>query len=139
MATSTLDLENIPEPDRQLGKGHGTRALGPSDISDTGSDVQPGLRAIEELDLGLERGTSEDSDSRTLPVSGDSDSGGTGERGSAGRDGDVEEAGDIDVDRIDAINQGDNQGEEGNLSNPEPPSQQRASVVHSATSRSASR
>jgi hypothetical protein len=135
MATSTLDLENIPEPDRQLGKGHGTRALGPSDISDTGSDVQPGLHAIEELDLGLERGTSEDSCSRTLPVSGDSDSAGTGERGSAGRDGDVEEAGDIDVDRIDATNQ----GEEGNLSNPEPPSQQRASGVHSATSLRASR
>jgi hypothetical protein len=38
--SSTLDPDNFPEsPDRSLGKGHGTDALGPSDISDTGSDV----------------------------------------------------------------------------------------------------
>jgi len=40
MADSTLDPDNIPAgADRTLGRGHGTRALGPSDNSDSGSDV----------------------------------------------------------------------------------------------------
>ena len=108
MATSTLDPDNIPEPDRSLGKGHGTDALGPSDISDTGSDVQPGVRAVEEPDIGLDKGTTEDPDSRNVSVSGDSDAVGTGERASAGRDSDLELGADIDVDRIDYIDPGDN-------------------------------
>lgn len=104
MATSTLDPDNIPEPDRQLGKGHGNDALGPSDISDTGSDVQGGLKAIEEPGLGLERGTSEDADSRNINVSRDTeDASGTGETSTAGRNADVEIAGDIDIDRIDDL------------------------------------
>ena len=37
---STLDPDNFPEaPDRTLGVGHGTGALGPSDSSDSGSDL----------------------------------------------------------------------------------------------------
>ena len=55
MASSTLDPDNIPEPDRQLSKGHGTRALGPSDTSDSGSDVQGGLRWADEADPGLDK------------------------------------------------------------------------------------
>jgi hypothetical protein len=40
MADSTLDPDNIPAgADRSLGVGHGTRALGPSDNSDSGSDM----------------------------------------------------------------------------------------------------
>ena len=40
MSDSTLDPDNIPVgTDRILGRGHGTRALGPSDNSDSGSDV----------------------------------------------------------------------------------------------------
>ena len=101
--TSTLDPDLIPEPDRSLGRGHGTDALGPSDTTDTGSDVQPGVHAIEELDIGLDRGTNEDSTTRSLEVSGDSDATGTGERASAGRDVDFELGVDIDVDRIDRI------------------------------------
>jgi hypothetical protein len=43
MSDSTLDLDNIPVGnDRSLGQGHGTRALGPSDNSDSGSDVAGG-------------------------------------------------------------------------------------------------
>jgi hypothetical protein len=107
MATSTLDPDNIPEPDRQLGKGHGTNVLGPSDTSDTGSDVQGGLRAVEELDLGLDRGTTEDSDSHNIAPSSDTDdSTGTGESSTAGRNADVELGGDIGADRIDQINPG---------------------------------
>jgi hypothetical protein len=105
MAGSTLDPDNIPEPDRQLGKGHGTGALGPSDISDTGSDVQGGLRAIEELDLGLDRGTNEDSDSHNIDPANDSDdAGGTSDTSTAGRNADVELDSDIGFDRINYIN-----------------------------------
>lgn len=104
MATSTLDPDNVPEPDRQLGKGHGTNSLGPSDISDSGSDVQGGIRAVEELDLGLDRGTSEDSDSHNIAPSTDTDdSTGTGETSTAGRNADVELGADIGADRIDEI------------------------------------
>jgi hypothetical protein len=108
MAGSTLDPDNIPEPDRQLGKGHGTNSLGPSDLSDSGSDVQGGLRAVEELDLGLDRGTTEDSDSHNIDASSDTDdSTSTGESSTAGRNADVELGGDINVDRIDSINSDD--------------------------------
>ncbi len=102
MATSTLDPDNLPESDRQLGKGHGTNTLGPSDTSDTGSDVQGGLRAIEESVLDLDRGTNEDADSHNIAASEDTDdSTGTGESSTAGRNADVEIAADINVDRID--------------------------------------
>jgi hypothetical protein len=41
MAGSTLTPSNLPAgPDRRLHQGHGTSALGPSDSSDSGSDVQ---------------------------------------------------------------------------------------------------
>ena len=53
--TSTLDPDNFPEaPDRSLGKGHGVDSLGPSDISDTGSDVVGGPGFAANLDLGKE-------------------------------------------------------------------------------------
>lgn len=118
MATSTLDPDNIPEPDRQLAKGHDTDSLGPSDLSDTGSDVQGGLRWAGEMDIGLDKGTNEDPDTgRNDMTAGpdlgdtgldsDTDSSGTGERAAAGRDSDIEAGADIDVDRIDYVNPGD--------------------------------
>jgi hypothetical protein len=113
MPSSTLDPDNIPEPDRQLGKGHGNKALGPSDISDTGSDVQGGLRSIDEpeLGLGLDRGTTEDSDTHNIEASDENeDSTGTGEDSTAGRDADVDLNADIGTDRIDRINQGADTG-----------------------------
>jgi len=114
MASSTLDPDNIPEPDRQLGRGHGTGALGPSDTSDTGSDVQGGMRWAQEADIGLDKGTHEDPDSGRRDASAgpdigdasidsDTDAVGTGERATAGRDSDIEMGRDIDVDRIDDI------------------------------------
>lgn len=104
MASSTLDPDNTPEPDRQLGKGHGTDTLGPSDTSDSGSDVQPGLRAIEEPGFGLERGTQEDADTHNLQPSIDTDdSTATGNSSTAGRSGDVEPDRDINIDRIDDL------------------------------------
>jgi len=111
---STLDPDNIPEPDRRLGTGHGTDALGPSDTSDTGSDVQGAVRWTAEADIGLDKGTNEDPDSgRRDPTAGpdigdarldsDTDAHGTGEVATAGRDSDIAAGSDIDVDRIDHI------------------------------------
>lgn len=90
MSSSTLDLSG--EEDPVVGLGHGTRALGPSDSSDTGSDVAGGP--------GMDEGLS-DEQSRRMPLSttqgagrdlgdidlaSDSDSTGTGERGASGMD-----------------------------------------------------
>lgn len=116
MASSTLDPDNIPEPDRQLGKGHGTNSLGPSDLSDTGSDVQGGLRAVEDIDIGLDKGTMEDADSHNIEASGDTDdSTGTGESSTAGRNADVALDSDIGVDRIDYINPADDPDNDANM------------------------
>jgi len=112
---STLDPDNFPDPkDRSLGIGHGTGALGPSDSSDSGSDVvgAAGLAGAEGLDLGggttsdLEAGTAGGTagpDVGDANLDSDSDSGGTGERAAAGRDTVVRDGADIDVDHIEAI------------------------------------
>lgn len=80
MSESTLDPDNFPlGADRKLGQGHGTGALGPSDSSDSGSDVQG--------EAGLDS---------------DTDAEGTGERGAVERD-TVESGADIDTDHIETI------------------------------------
>jgi hypothetical protein len=82
MSDSTLDPDNIPAgTDRVLGRGHGNRALGPSDNSDSGSDV------AGDPDLALDS---------------DTDAEGTGERADVGID-DVEAGVDIGFDHIEAI------------------------------------
>lgn len=113
---STLDPDNFPDPpDRTLGIGHGTAALGPSDSSDSGSDMMgaAGLAGEEDmLDLGsgttsdLEAGSAGGTagpDVGDADLSSDSDSGGTGERAAAGRDSVVRDGADIDVDHIESI------------------------------------
>jgi len=113
---STLDPDNFPEsPDRSLGKGHGTDALGPSDISDTGSDVVGGPGFATNLDddqlIHLDEGTTSDPEAShagdtagpdvgDANFSSDTDMGGTGERAAAGRDAVVKDGADIDTDRI---------------------------------------
>lgn len=99
MSESTLDPDNIPlGNDRTLGRGHGTGALGPSDSSDSGSDVAGGTGlAREDDDFVLDAGTTEDGGASDVAVGAgadlgdvnldsDSDASGTGERGAAGRD-----------------------------------------------------
>jgi hypothetical protein len=112
---STLDPDNFPDPpDRKLGTGHGTGALGPSDTSDSGSDMvgASGLAGDEGLDL--DSGTTSDLEASTAggtagpdvgdaDLDSDSDSGGTGERAAAGRDAVVRDGADIDVDHIEAM------------------------------------
>jgi len=78
-------------------KGHGTAALGPSDTSDSGSDIQGGPGLNRDDGLLQPTGTTSDPDidaeSTTAgpdigdaDLDSDSDSGGTGERAAAGRD-----------------------------------------------------
>lgn len=111
---STLDPDNFPDPpDRSLGIGHGTGALGPSDTSDSGSDlVGAGLAGEEGLDF--DTGTTSDLEAGSAGgtagpdvgdanLDSDSDSGGTGERAAAGRDTVVRDGADIDVDHIESI------------------------------------
>lgn len=128
MSPSTLDSENLPERDRQLGKGHGTGSLGPSDTSDCGSDVQGGLRWAQEADIGLDKGTNEDPDSGRrdktagpdigdADLDSDTDAMGTGERATAGRDSDIQMGRDIDTDHIEHITP----EEEPDLERPEHP------------------
>ena len=117
--TSTLDPDNFPEaPDRSLGKGHGVDSLGPSDLSDSGSDVVGGPGFAANLDkeqlLDLDTGTTSDDEASFAHDSAgpdigdanfesDSDSGGTGERATAGRDTIVKDGQDIDTDHIESI------------------------------------
>jgi len=107
MADSTLDLELSTPP--VTDKGHGTRALGPSDTSDSGSDLQgPGLYETDADLIGLDTGSNEDAahsagagrDVGDANLDSDSDAGGTGERASAGRDTEVEAGSDIAPDRL---------------------------------------
>lgn len=77
MSSSTLTPGNLPAgPDRRLHRGHGTSALGPSDSSDSGSDMigSPGISQPDEA-LG------------DAEFDSDSDRNGSGERASAENDG----------------------------------------------------
>jgi hypothetical protein len=118
MASSSLDPENlIGRKDRSLGSGHGTRALGPSDTSDSGSDLQgaPGMaRQVGLGGLGLETGTTSDPEDGTAGntagpdlgdanLDSDSDSAGTGERAAASRDAVIADGADINVDHVEII------------------------------------
>jgi hypothetical protein len=86
---STLDPDNFPTaPDRRLGRGHGTGALGPSDSSDSGSDVSGGTAGAELGDADLDS---------------DTDSRGTGERAAVGRDTMEKDGADIGVDHIENV------------------------------------
>ena len=107
-----LDPDKVSDPDRVLPpKGHDVRSLGPSDSSDSGSDMLgPGL--VDDDLLGLDRGTNEDSEGGHLSARdagasvGDldadenSDRSGTGEHTAAGKEPDIREGGDIAPDRI---------------------------------------
>ncbi len=75
MSDSTLDPDNIPVgTDRTLGRGHGTRALGPSDNSDSGSDVVGEPDAILDSDTDAQ-GTGERAEVEMEQVDADADIG----------------------------------------------------------------
>jgi hypothetical protein len=116
MADSTLDPDTLAGgSDRSLGRGHGTGALGPSDLSDTGSDMQGGgLSGEDGLGMDMDGGTTSDierssaggsagPDVGDADLDSDTDSGGTGERAAAGRDSVEADGEDIDVDQVEDV------------------------------------
>ena len=93
MATSPLVPGSTSgQNDRMLRRGHGTEALGPSDSSDSGSDVHGGGADRQIGDAGLDS---------------DSDRSGTGERLGATPDTEFEEGADISPDRIESPPEGE--------------------------------
>ncbi|MEW6706328.1 MAG: hypothetical protein AB1430_15895 [Pseudomonadota bacterium] len=92
-------------------RGTSTERLGPSDTSDTGSDLVGAAGAVETDDIGLSGGTNDDirrapgagADVGDANLDADSDSGGTGERAEAGRDTLQVEAPDISPDQVQGI------------------------------------
>ena len=78
----------------QQAPGRDADTLGPSDSSDSGSDVQGerGFDAVDEGEIGGDR----------ADLSSDTDAAGTGERGAAVHDTDIVEGADIAPDRIDS-------------------------------------
>ena len=102
MAGSTLHPDNLtPGRDISNPPGHDLRSLGPSDSSDSGSDMAgPGL--LDDDLINLDRGTNEDSDAGLgdLDLDDNSDRYGTGEHLTAGKDPRIRLNSDIDVDRV---------------------------------------
>lgn len=90
--------------------GHDIASLGPSDTSDSGSDMAgaDGIDSGDSLlpvDVALGRGGWQTS--RTSRLGSDSDSSGTGEGGGAGDGGGLPEAGDIRPDRLISVDGSD--------------------------------
>ena len=88
--------------------GHSTADLGPSDSSDSGSDIAGSGGLAGDAGLGNDTGTTSDMDAGRgagpdlgdSNLDSDSDTAGTGERRGAGRDDSKREANDIQPDKI---------------------------------------
>lgn len=88
--------------------GHSTADLGPSDSSDSGSDIAGAGGLADDVGLGNDSGTTSDMDLGRgagpdvgdSNLDSDSDASGTGERRGAGRDDSSREANDIRPDKI---------------------------------------
>lgn len=95
--TSTLDPDNLSNRPPLPQKGHDIRSLGPSDSSDSGSDMAASDsdegEPIDGDPIDGERGASIGRDD-------DSDRNGTGEHLTANREPHLRVAGDIEVDRV---------------------------------------
>jgi hypothetical protein len=77
--------------------GHDNASLGPSDSSDSGSDVAGAKRHEFDVDSELDNHALETGDAE---LASDTDRAGTGERASADGDSTLEQDEDIDVDRV---------------------------------------
>ena len=100
--SSLLGIDRVPTP----APGHDSASLGPSDSSDSGSDVA-GIGDVDDGDsmLPVDVATSldrphPDTSLDALGGASDTDAAGTGERRSAGGDGRIEDGADISPDRI---------------------------------------
>jgi hypothetical protein len=115
MTAGPLHPDNLTGgKDRSLGKGHSVGSLGPSDTSDSGSDLRGAAGLAGQVDgFGLERIPGEIEESTAGNTAGpdigdanmdsDSDSSGTGERAAAVRDSVAEDGADIDTDHIESL------------------------------------
>jgi hypothetical protein len=100
----------------QRHSGASTDVLGPSDTSDTGSDLTGAVGAVDTDAIGLDGGTNDDvsraagagADVGDANLDSDSDSGGSGERAEAGRDTLRRDAPDIGPDQVIGIGSDDN-------------------------------
>lgn len=102
MSSSTLTPENLPAGrDRRIHQGHGTSALGPSDSSDSGSDLQgaPGIAHQDGADIG------------DTELDSDTDREGTGERAAADGEAPALDGADIGTDHIERIPDDDDEEE----------------------------
>lgn len=100
---STLDPDNIPGlPDRSLGRGHDIGSLGPSDTSDSGSDMKRTVSRRGKQVPSRDADTEDLNDLRGISVANesDTDSQGTGERASVDPDEESSDGADIEVDHI---------------------------------------
>ena len=100
--------------DRVVDSGHGTSALGPSDTSDSASDIAGAPGVIEGDVIGLDHGTNEDMDARgpnrtagpdigDADLASDSDSVGTGEHMTAGHESRLRANSDVLPDHIERL------------------------------------
>ena len=127
MAAGPLHPDNLTNGrDRDVTRGHGTRALGPSDTSDSASDIvgAPGL-AGQVDGFGIDRqpgadleesfaGNTAGPDLGDANLDSDSDSSGTGEAATIPRDVLGADGADIDTDHVETIPQEaiDDEGED---------------------------
>lgn len=95
----------------QHDEGSRTGLLGPSDTSDSGSDVQGGPGLVDTQAEGFDEGTTSDvdrgagigADYGDPELDADSDARGTGERAVADREAGFRDAGDISPDRVEDL------------------------------------
>jgi hypothetical protein len=131
MAAGPLHPDNLTNGrDRDVTRGHGTRALGPSDTSDSGSDLvgAPGL-AGQVDGFGIDRqpgadleesfaGNTAGPDVGDANLDSDTDSTGTGEAATVPRDMLGADGADIDTDHVEVIppeaiaNEGEDEAEQ---------------------------
>jgi hypothetical protein len=97
MSGSTLNPSE--EGGVEVGKGHGTGALGPSDSSDSGSDVQGEMRRPGDIEDELDAHALGQSEAE---LRSDTDRYGTGEAASADGDNHLEPDGDILPDEVES-------------------------------------
>jgi hypothetical protein len=120
---SSLDPNNFPESRKRVQDGHDSRSLGPSDSSDSGSDLAgPGLTEEDDV-LSLDSPPDEDAETEreeadAVDLDDSSDRYGTGVRSTAGRSPRVRDDADRDADRVinpEESGLGDEAGEEAEL------------------------
>lgn len=95
---STLDPDSFSSAGSSEAPGRETGALGPSDSSDSGSDIAGAKRHEFDKDTELDQHALETGDAE---LASDTDRAGTGERSSADGDSTLIDDADIEPDRID--------------------------------------